>query len=306
MQAGGLELRPAHPQPVDEYPLHQGGFLFLGVVGDPLEVEIVVVAVDGPGAHGQAELDVGLDLPGVGGAVEKPELHGAFGKEGVKIDAVVAGGVVVAVADAALVTVVPGAVPDVLGSVPALPAGLFHCLEQLRADFVAPAVCPVADLKSLVEQVLPPNGKVQQAREAFRGVVGAIHMDMDAAGGVCHSPFLDQRTDNVLQVLDVLVLKDGGDDLAGIPLIGRDDFITTLLFTADAAVAHGLPGAALAVASAVGVVGGADVAGGLAEVFRDGSGCGGAGDAGQLNFDAEVLVLDAGTHIDFSLSLVGG
>ena len=47
------------------------------------------------------------------------------------------------------------------------------------------------------------------------------------------------------------------------------------------------------------------MAGGIAEVFRDGSGCGGAGDAGQLNLDAEVLVLDTGTHIDFSLSLVG-
>ena len=29
---------------------------------------------------------------------------------------------------------------------------------------------------------------------------------------------------------------------------------------------------------------------GLAEVFYDGSGCGGTGDAGQLNLDAEILI----------------
>ena len=69
---------------------------------------------------------------------------------------------------------------------------------------MAPAIGTVADLVRFVEQVLPSNGKVQQAREAFRGVVGTVHVDMDAAGSVCHGAFLDQRSDNVLQILDVI------------------------------------------------------------------------------------------------------
>ena len=280
MQAGGFELRPAHPQPVDEHSLHQGGFLFLGIVGNPLEVQIIVITVDSPSAHSQAKLDVSLDFSCMGCSVEQPEFDRPLGKESMEIDAVIAGGVVVAVADAAFVTVVPAAVPDVLGGVPALPAAAFHRPEQLGTDFVAPAVGPAADLKRFVEQVLPPNGEVQQTGEAFGRVVGTVHMDVDTAGGVCHGPLLDQCPDNVLQVLDVLVLEDGGDDLAGILLVGRDDLPAPLLLTADAAVAHGFPGAALAVPSAVGVVRGADVARGLAKVFCDGGGSRCTGDTG--------------------------
>ena len=208
----------------------------------------------------------------------------------------VAGRVVVFMADAAVVAIVPAAVPDMLGGVPALPAAAFHLLEQLGADLVAPAVRPAADLERFIEQVLPSNGEVQQTGEAFGRVAGAVHMDVDAAGTVCHGSLFDQRPDNVLQVLDVLVLEDGGDDFTGILLVGRDDFITALLLTADASVAHGFPGAALAVAGTVGIVGGADVTRGLAEVFcnRSGSRC--TGNAGQLNLYAEVLALNRGAH----------
>src|SRR5699024_2989914 len=83
----------------------------------------------------------------------------------------------------------------------------------------------------------------------------------------------------------------------------RDDLTAALFLTTDAAVTHGLPGAALAVASAVGVVGGADVARGLAEIFRDGVGCGGTGDTGQFNLNAEVLVLNRSTHDVFLLGV---
>ncbi len=168
---------------------------------------------------------------------------------------------------------------------------------------MAPAIGTVADLERFVEQVLPSNGKVQQTGEAFGRVVGPVHMDVDAAGTVCHGSLLDQRSDNVLQVLDVIILEDGSDNLAGILLVGRDDLTAALFLTTDAAVTHGLPGAALAVTSVVGVVGGADVARGLAEVFCDGSGCGGTGDAGQLNLDAEILILNRGAHDMFLLGV---
>lgn len=129
MESGGFELRAVHPKPVDEHPLHQGGLLLLGVVGDFFEVEIVVVTVDSPGAHGQAELDISLDFACMGCAVEQPEFDRPLGKESVEIDTVVAGGVVVAVADTALITIVPRTVPDILGSIPTLSAIPFHCLE---------------------------------------------------------------------------------------------------------------------------------------------------------------------------------
>lgn len=46
-------------------------------------MQVVVIAVDGPRAHCQAELDVGLDTARVGRAVEEAEFHGALGEESV-------------------------------------------------------------------------------------------------------------------------------------------------------------------------------------------------------------------------------
>lgn len=62
---------------------HQVVFLLLSVPGNGLEVQVVVIAVDGPRAHCQAELDVGLDTARVGRAVEEAEFHGALGEESV-------------------------------------------------------------------------------------------------------------------------------------------------------------------------------------------------------------------------------
>lgn len=300
MQASSLELRSLHAQPVDQHTHHQGGFLLLGVTGAVLKELAVVVGLNGPSAHCKTELDVSLDLSGVGGSVEQPEFHGALGKESVEIDAVVSGRVVVLVVNGPGVTVICGAVPDTLSGFLALLAAGLHGLEQFGGDFVAPSVLSGTNLEGFVEQILSASGEVQQSGQAFGGVVGTINMDMDAAGSICHGSFLDQLPDDVLKILNVFVLKDGGDDLAGVVGTSALDSAVALDLAVDAAIAHGLPSAALMVGGTVDFVVGADVPGSGAEVFGDNL-CGILpGDAGQLDFDSEVLIFDH--HTNFLLS----
>ena len=85
VEAGCLEFRPAHSKALCENTHHQVVFLLLGVPGNGLEVQVVVIAVDGPRAHCQAELDVGFDTTRVGCAVEEAEFHCALGEESVEV-----------------------------------------------------------------------------------------------------------------------------------------------------------------------------------------------------------------------------
>lgn len=55
----------------------------------------------------EAELDVCLDLPCVGGAVEKSELHRPFCKSGIKVQSMVAGGIVMLVPVAVRILRIP-------------------------------------------------------------------------------------------------------------------------------------------------------------------------------------------------------
>ena len=145
MEAGGLELRPAHLQALGEDAEHERGFLLLCHAGGLLEKQVVLFGVDRPCGHGQAELNIGFDLPGVGRAVEQPELDRSFGEVGVEIDAVVAGGVVVFVADPAAVPVVKAAVPQALDGA-CVGVVFLDGLEQIFVGLVAPAVGAVSDL----------------------------------------------------------------------------------------------------------------------------------------------------------------
>ena len=86
--AAGFELRSGQPQTFREDVVHQRRLLFLGVIGATFEVQARVVAVNRPRAHSEAELDVGLDFPGVGCAVEQPELNRSLGEKSVEIDCV--------------------------------------------------------------------------------------------------------------------------------------------------------------------------------------------------------------------------
>lgn len=254
MQAGGFELGALHAQSVDQHTHHQGGFLLLGVTRAVLEELAVVVGLNGPSAHCKTELDVSLDLSGVGGAIEQPELHGALGEEGVEIDAVVSGRVVVLVVNGPAVTVICGAIPDTLSGFLALLAAGLHGLEQFVGDFVTPSIFPGTNLEGFVEQILSAGSEVQQSGQAFGGVIGTINMDMDAAGSICHGSCLDQLTDDVLKILNVFVLKDGGYDLTGVVGTSTLNSAISLDLSDDTSIAHGLPGAALAIGGAVNLV----------------------------------------------------
>ena len=124
-------------------------------------------------------------------------------------------------------------------------------------------------------------------------MIGAIHMDMDTARGVRHGTGLDQRTDDVLEIFDILILQDGGDNFAGIgTVVGVYDSSVTLDLCADATITHCLPGAPLPVSGPVGLVIGSDVASGRAVVTGNHLGGVLSGNTGQLDFNAEVLILD--------------
>lgn len=238
--AAGLELRTAQAQALHQDVGHQRGLLLCSVARTALEVEPGVLAVNGPGAHGQAELDVGLNLASVGGAVEQPELDRPLGEESVEINTVVAAGVVVLVVDTAGVAIVGGAVPDALDTALGLFAVTLHGFQQSGVHLLAPAVGAVTNFQSLIEQILAANGEVHQAGQAGGGMVLAVHMDVDAAGTVGDSPGLAESADDVLQVIHILVLEDGGHNLAGKRgTSGNPTVAGRLALGEDAAIRHG-------------------------------------------------------------------
>ena len=293
MQPGGLEFRASHAQTLGQHPEHEVVFLLLGVPGNGFEVEIVVVTVDSPCAHCQAELDVGFDAAGMSCAVEQPELHGALCKECVEVDSVVSGAVVVGGIHAAIVSVIRHAVPDTFCIVPACSAVLLHFTKQGRIDFVAPVVCTAANLKGFVEQILPPGGEVQQSAEAFGRVVRTVNVDVDTTGAVRHGTLLDQCPDDLLQVGDVLVLENRGHDLAAVGIVCLYDCTTYAPPGSDGTVSHALPYAAFAILGLVRLVGATckvDTAD-TEVVGDDGGGCS-AGNARHFNLNAEVLALN--------------
>lgn len=216
MLTAGLELGTLQAQPVLQDTVHQGGFLLLGVVGHFLEEQAVGVGFDCPCAHCQTELDISLDLASVGGSVEQPELHGALGEVGVEVDAVVPGGVVVLVIDAASVVVVGSGVPGSF-HVAVGADGVLHCPEEFGGHLVAPLIGTGADLEGFVEQILSAGGEVDQAGQTFGGVLLAVHMDMDTAGAVGDCTGFPESSDDVLEIFQIFVLEDGGNQFAGVP-----------------------------------------------------------------------------------------
>lgn len=164
--AAGLELRPAQAQALHQDVGHQRGLLLGGVARTAFEVEPGVLAVNGPGTHGETELDICLDFAGVGGAVEQPELNRTLGEESVEVDTMVPAGVVVLMADTAGVAIVGGAVPDALDATLGLFTVVLHGFQQRGVHLLAPAVGAVTNLQGFIEQVLAANGEVHQAGQA--------------------------------------------------------------------------------------------------------------------------------------------
>ncbi len=258
-------------------------------MGDFFEEQPVGVGFDGPCTHGQTELDIGLDLASVGGAVEQPELHGALGEVGVEVDAVVPGGVVVLVIDATCVVVVCPGVPG--GFHVAIGAdGVLHRSEEIGRHFVAPTVGTCTNLKRFVEQILSAGGEVDQSGQALGGVLLAVHMDVNTAGAVGDGTGFPESPDDVLEIFQIFVLEDRGDQFTGMIMTCAHRAAVLLALSADGCVGHGLPCAVLTITGAPGLVVGTEVMGGGAEVVGDNGCCLLACDAGEFDFYAEVLV----------------
>ena len=286
-----LELGAGHFQAACEYTEHQLPLLLLGVGGAGLVVHIVL-CVDCPCAHCQAELNIRFDLACVGGAVEQSELNRSFGEERVEVDTVVSRGVVVLMVDAAVVIVVDGTVPNgfqlALGH---LLVGL-HCVKEFAGHLLAPTVCAVLDLQSFVEKVLSANGEVHKAREALGCVVGSVDVDVDATGGVREGTLGNESANDVLKILDILILKNGRYNLATVIATCGNSATVNLAVGADACVAHSFPRSALAVGCAVGVVAGADISGRGSVILCDNCGCLAACDTCHFNLYTKILSLN--------------
>lgn len=247
VQPAGLEFvsdepQPQHPAPegvffVVRFRLSGGGFLLReGLMG-----------------HRQAELDVCLDLPGVEGAVEKPELYRPFGKGGVEVEAVVPAAVVMVFSAKGCLEV-----PDI--------GELFHGLGLLSIQFLQegvvglPAVSAFpdrVDLEGMVDHVFLAGHQVHQVPQGFRGELLGTHMDVDPAGSVHQGPGFSQGPHQFLQLRDVVVGKDGAHHFRAV--LGGGAFNPAAHFSLclDAGVAHGLPGPSLFVGGGPGVVGSA-------------------------------------------------
>ena len=245
--AGGLEFFADEAQPEEPAPEGVGG-----VVGDRAGRARCAYA-EGLEAHGRAKLDVGLDLARVHGAVEGPELDGAFLPHRVEVEQVVAAGVVVGVCVVGPVGVVVPNPRELLGGLGLLPV---QPGEEVLVDLLAPAAPALrGNLEAVGQQVLVCVDQVDQVPERGRGVVPEADVHVDSAGGVCLGARGPEAAKELLQGLDVFPAEDGADQFAPLD-VGRGF---------DAGVALEFPLAALLVEAGVGVVGAAFVAGGRAE-----------------------------------------
>ena len=136
-------------------------------------------------------------------------------------------------------------------------------------------------------------------------MVGSVNVNMDSTGIVGNRAGPTQSTDNILKVFHVIILEDRGHNLAGIIAATKYHAVAGLPLSADAPVGHGLPDAALAVSSRIGVVVGASKPGGSTEVGGNDLGCALTGDPGQFNFHTEVLLLHHVVHCMSLLYFVG-
>lgn len=277
VEPGGLEFVPDQAQA--EQPAAEGVLLVIGnyrLVGSgPLGEGLV--------AYSQAELDVGFDFPSVGGRVEAAEFHGALGEYAVEVQHAVPG---LGVVDAALIaTIVPDRFELVAGG------GLagVQPVHEGRVCLLAPLLRPGGfDAQRIHQHILAAGEDVGQGPQGLSGVERRIDVDVDAAGAVGNGAFLAQQPHDFLHVLDVGVVADRRNDLAAVTDIVCGGTIAE--GGPDGGIAHGLPGAALLVLGGPGVIGAALVGVPCSEVGGHGLGSVLAGDAGQFDFDTEVLV----------------
>ena len=278
VEPGGLEFIPNQAQA--EQPAAEGVLRVIGdnrlVGGGPLGQGLV--------ANSQAELDVGFDFPGMGGGVEAAELHGTLGENSVEVQHAVPGlGVVNA-------TFISAAVPDGFELV----AGGGLAGIQLSHESLVCLLAPVAypggiDAQCFHKHVLTAGKDVCQVPQGLRGMGCCVDVDVDATGVIGPSALAPQQPHQLLDDLDVSVVADRRNDLATIADIVGDSAIAE--GGPDGGIAHCLPGAALQVLGGPGVISATFVGVPGSEVGSHGLGGILAGNAGQFDFDSEVLVL---------------
>lgn len=126
--AADLEFFAPEVQPVRQYICHKSTFLLCRVVLAALEEQPLTGVVQRPGAHGEAELNVGFYLSGICRAVEKPKFYRTLSKESVEVDPVIPAGIVMLVVDTARIPIIHSAVPYPLQAIPGLYGIFLHSL----------------------------------------------------------------------------------------------------------------------------------------------------------------------------------
>lgn len=126
--AADLEFFAPEVQPVRQYICHKSTFLLCRVVLAALEEQPLTGVVQRPGAHGEAELNVGFYLSGMCRAVEKPKFYRTLSKESVEVDPVIPAGIVMLMVNSACVPVIDSAVPNALQTIPCLFSVFLHGL----------------------------------------------------------------------------------------------------------------------------------------------------------------------------------
>ena len=246
------------------------------------------LGVQGLGAYREAQLDVGLDLPGVECAVEGAELDGVRralrGEGGVEVEQVVAAVVVVvqgahSPVSAAAATV---SVPNLREAVHGGGLGLVDRLEESGRNRLAP-LGPAfrGDAQGLCQEVFLGIDQVDQPPQALRGVCPEADVDVDAAGAVNLGPGVPEVPDHRLHHLDVL------------PAAHRADHLRAGVGHRGIAFDRPMPPVRHRHLPVVEV--GSDVPGGRSEEGRDGLGCASAPETRCFNLDAESLVFHGGS-----------
>ena len=218
------------------------------------------------------------------GSVEGSEFDGALGKEGVDVGQGVPRIVVMIAGMRRRVLIV---VPNPRQIVQSLRFLLVEFLQKAAVGFLAVADAVRMHLEGIVEDVLFARKGVDQIPYRLRREVFRADVDVHSRGLVYRRARSSKLADNLLQIFDVVVVKDWGYKF-DLVIVSRRP--AALVFGANTAVAHNRPLPARFVGNRPGVVAAvSDVGVARSEVFFQNL-CGGvAANARHLNLYPDGL-----------------
>ena len=248
--------------------------------------------VDGLGGHGEAQVHIGFRPARMEGRIETSPFHCPTIEHGMEIECVISCPVIMLVA--AVVAVIPNVLQlaEILGFLRGEPSGLFqHWLPHLLAPMLDTIF---VDLQGFEQDVLLGVHNGHEVLEAVPVVVGGIHMDMEPAGIVGFPACVAQGADGTLKNFHVLVAKHRRHKLHLIaPVCGAEILAIHPILCTNAAVAHDFPLPPLGILHGPGVITGTYINGTGLDVVRQRFRRFPAGDAGEFDLYAELLVFDA-------------